>query len=118
MHHKEPAADLLSRWYITGDTAHANKSIEILSGWADTLQLLNGTDAQLTAGLYGTQLVNAAEIMRATYPTWPQSEIDAFKTMIRDVFYPPASQTTPTSVQEYPLYTPPFACRLNPWHPD
>lgn len=84
--------------------AYANKSIEILSGWANTLQLLNGTDAQLTAALYGPHFVNAAEIIRATYSGWPESEIEKFKSMILNVFYPPASQITPTPIQEYPLY--------------
>ncbi|PQE27274.1 GPI anchored protein [Rutstroemia sp. NJR-2017a WRK4] len=86
-----------------GNITHAQKSTQILSGWANTLQLLNGTDAQLTAGLYGPQFVNAAEIMRSSYPAWPQSEIETFKTMILNIFYPPASQTTPTALQRYPF---------------
>jgi hypothetical protein len=100
----QQADGLYSRWYITGNITHAQKSTQILSGWANTLQLLNGTDAQLTAGLYGPQFVNAAEIMRSSYPAWPQSEIETFKTMILNIFYPPASQTTPTALQRYPLY--------------
>ncbi|KAK9489356.1 chondroitin AC/alginate lyase [Lipomyces doorenjongii] len=90
-------------FYITGDSAHAAKSAEILSSWANTLQLLNGTDAQLTAGLYGPQFVNAAEIIREYYHAWNQSEIAVFKKMILDIFYPPASQTTPSPTQKYPF---------------
>jgi hypothetical protein len=63
--------------------------------------LPNGTDAQLTAALCGTQSVNAAEIIRHTYSGWNTTEIDKFSTMILDVFYPPASQTTPSATQEY-----------------
>jgi hypothetical protein len=92
------------RFYITGDRTHAAKSAEILSAWANTLQLLNGTDAQLTAGLYGPHYVNAAEIIRAYYPQWPQSDIEKFKKMILNIFYPPASQTTPSPTQQFPLY--------------
>jgi hypothetical protein len=65
--------------------------------------LLNGTDAQLTAGLYGPQFVNAAEIIRSYYPKWNQTEIAKFKSMILNIFYPQASQTTPTEIQPYPL---------------
>ncbi|RFU24816.1 hypothetical protein B7463_g11524, partial [Scytalidium lignicola] len=54
-------------YYITDDEAYVKKATEILTGWANTLQILNGTDAQLTAGLYRPQFVNAAEIIRATY---------------------------------------------------
>ncbi|CAI7613555.1 unnamed protein product [Penicillium manginii] len=90
-------------WYITGDKAYAEKSVEILNAWASTLELLNGTDAQLTAGLYGVQLVNAAEIMRYTYSGWSAKNITMFEKMILDIFYPPASQTTPSETQKHPF---------------
>ncbi|KAH8817034.1 chondroitin AC/alginate lyase [Xylogone sp. PMI_703] len=90
-------------YYITGDDAHAEKATEILTGWANTLQLLNGTDAQLTAGLYGPQFVNAAEIIRASYKGWNDSDIEKFKSMILNIFYPPASQTTPSPTQQFPF---------------
>ncbi|KAL3475176.1 chondroitin AC/alginate lyase [Aspergillus californicus] len=101
----DSVASLLNalRWYITGDTAYAEKSVEILNAWASTLELLNGTDAQLTAGLYGPQLVNAAEIMRYTYSGWTAGDIAVFEKMILDIFYPPASQTTPSDIQKYPF---------------
>ncbi|PYH43909.1 uncharacterized protein BP01DRAFT_384015 [Aspergillus saccharolyticus JOP 1030-1] len=82
--------------------SHAERSLGILNGWASTLELLNGTDAQLTASLYGAQLVNAAEIMRYTYSAWESADIEAFESMIRDIFYPPASQTTASSTQNHP----------------
>ncbi|KXL44798.1 hypothetical protein M433DRAFT_78139, partial [Acidomyces richmondensis BFW] len=89
--------------YITEDDAYAAKSVEILSAWAETLELLNGTDAQLTASLYGPQLVNAAEIIRAYYSDWQDSSISKFKTMILDIIVPLASQTAPTAIQPYPF---------------
>lgn len=94
----------ISRFYITGNETHAAKSTEILVGWSNTLQLLNGTDAQLTAGLYGPQFANAAEIIRAYYPAWNETEISKFKSMLLNIFYPVASTQTPTAIQPYPLY--------------
>ncbi|KAH8147181.1 uncharacterized protein LAJ45_08659 [Morchella importuna] len=90
-------------YYITGDEAHAIKSTEILTSWANTLQKLNGTDAQLTAGLYGPQFVNAAEIIRAYYSGWASADIDKFKSMVLNVLYPHAAQTWPTEWQKYPF---------------
>lgn len=92
-----------ARFYITGAKTHASKSVEILNGWTNTLQLLNGTDAQLTTALYGPHFVNAADIIRAYYPAWTHTEIEGFKSMILNIFYPPASQTTPSATQQYPL---------------
>lgn len=62
-----------------------------------------GSDAQLAAALSGTQLINAAEILRYTYAGWSSANITKFEKMIFDIFYPPASQTTPTPDQKYPL---------------
>ena len=92
-----------TRFYITGDKAHAAKAVQILNGWANTLELLNGTDAQLTAALYGPHFVNAAEILREYYPIWTRHELQAVQNMILDIFYPPASQTTPSATQQFPL---------------
>lgn len=91
------------RYYITGEVVHAEKSIEIFNDWAYTLKLINGTDAQLVAALAGTQFVNAAEIIRYTYSGWAHSDISTFEDMILNIFYPPASRTTPTAVDPYPL---------------
>ncbi len=62
-----------------------------------------GTDAQLVAALSGTQLINAAEIIRYTYSGWSSINISKFENMILNIFYSPASQTTPTPEQRYPL---------------
>ncbi|CAK7229691.1 hypothetical protein SCUCBS95973_007312 [Sporothrix curviconia] len=89
-------------WVITGDTAYAEKSLEILNAWGSTLKLINGTDGQLAAALSGSNLVNAAEIMRYTY-SWAADDIATFSSMVTDVLVPPASQTEPTAVQPYPF---------------
>ncbi|MDT7846713.1 alginate lyase family protein [Streptomyces justiciae] len=77
-------------WYITGNTAHAYKSLEIIKSWTAALQEINGTDAELAAGIYGAKLAAAVEIMHYTGPagSWSQSELDATVAMFKNVFVP------------------------------
>jgi hypothetical protein len=76
------------RWKITGDSAYAQKGIEILDAWANTLSRIGGTnDKFLAAGIYGYEIANAGEILR-TYPGWPPDHFERFKKMMLDVFYP------------------------------
>src|ERR1700743_1866486 len=74
-------------WVITGDETHAKKSIEILNAYASTLTGITGTnDNALTASLGGFTFVNAAEIMRYTYPAWQQADVTKCEAMFRNVF--------------------------------
>ena len=76
------------RWKITGNTAHADKAVQILNAWGYTLTGITGNaDRFLAAGLYGYQMANAAEIMRA-YPGWTAADFNQFKSMMLAVFYP------------------------------
>lgn len=76
------------RWKITGDTAHADKAVEILNAWGSTLTSITGNaDRFLAAGIYGYELANAAEIMR-TYSGWAAADFNQFKNMMLTVFYP------------------------------
>ncbi len=82
------AYQLALRWMISGDTAFADKAVQILNAWAGTLVAVDGTsDKFLASGLYGYQLANAAELLRA-YDGWPAASFDAFKQMMATVFYP------------------------------
>jgi hypothetical protein len=76
------------RWKISGDTAYADKSVEILNAWSSALTTIGGTsDKFLASGLYGYQMANAAEIMR-TYAGWAAADFARFKSMMLGVFYP------------------------------
>jgi len=74
-------------WTITGNVANAQKSVEILDAYANKTIGIIGADAELN-GLYGFILANAAEIMRYTYSSWPQANVQQCQTMLRSVFYP------------------------------
>lgn len=82
-------------WRITGEKAHANKSMEIIRAYARTVKQIPPTnDAPLCAALQGFMLVNAAEIMRYTYTAandangWNNEDTRAVEGMFRNVFQP------------------------------
>ncbi len=76
-------------WCITGQEAHAKKSIEILNAWSHTLKSFGGRDVQLGAGLDGFKFMNAAEMMRYTYKGWSPADIAQFRNFALNVIYPP-----------------------------
>jgi len=77
-------------WYITNNDAHAQKSIEILNKYATTLREIgpNGNDDPLCASLQGFLLVNAAEIIKHTYPSVSADDVKGWENMFRNVFIP------------------------------
>ena len=58
------------RWYIEGDARYADKSIAILMAWCNTFQKADSSNARLISCSAATWFVNAAEILRYTYPNW------------------------------------------------
>ncbi|WP_157968475.1 AbfB domain-containing protein [Streptomyces geranii] len=73
------------RWRITGTTSYAACAATILNAWSNTLTSLQGTaDVFLSSGIYGYEIANAAEILRG----YSGFDLDAFKTMMLNVFYP------------------------------
>jgi hypothetical protein len=76
------------RWKISGDTAYADKAVQIMNAWSSTLTSIQGTtDAALAAGIYGYEFANAGEIMR-TYSGWAAADLTSFQNMMKNVFYP------------------------------
>jgi hypothetical protein len=74
-------------WVITNNEAHAKKSIEIINAYSKKLKAISGSnDNALAASLGGFILVNAAEIMRYTYPAWKKEEVERSEQMFRNVF--------------------------------
>ncbi|WP_165760418.1 DUF4979 domain-containing protein [Niastella populi] len=95
-------ADFLAAYYnalmynITGNEAHAIKSIEIIDAYAAATTGITGSDAELN-GLYGFMLANAAELMRATYSAWAVEKQEQCATMLKQVFYPVLQNFKPCS---------------------
>ncbi|KQV90280.1 hypothetical protein ASD15_23475 [Massilia sp. Root351] len=76
------------RWKISGDSAYADKAVQIMNGWSATLTAISGTtDSQLAAGIYGYEFANAGEMMRS-YSGWAAADFIRFQGMMRNIFYP------------------------------
>ncbi|HSC39192.1 MAG TPA: hypothetical protein VLD19_15020, partial [Chitinophagaceae bacterium] len=76
-------------WTATRDARHAQKSLAILEAYADSLQLIPATnDAPLLAGLEGTKIVNALEILRYSYKSITGKQLEKITKMITGVFLP------------------------------
>ena len=75
-------------WKITGNTAYADKAVEICNAWSSTLTGIGGTtDADLAAGIYGYEFANAGENLYG-YSGWTSANRTAFQNMMLNVFYP------------------------------
>ena len=61
-------------WYITGNAAYAQKSIQLMDAWSATITAHTNTNAPLQTGWAGSSWPRAAEIIRYTYGNWPNAE--------------------------------------------
>lgn len=78
------------RWYITEDARHAEKAIEIFKAWRNLTSVTSGGTDSLSGGV-GYIMVEAAEIIKSTYPDWLPADLQDFKDML---VYPGYSSTT------------------------
>jgi len=82
-------------WRITGNTAYANKAVQICNAWSSTLTAINSgsdgtgdSDFVIAAGIYGYEFANVAENIRS-YNGWGASaQFTQFQNMMLNVFYP------------------------------
>ncbi len=83
-------------WIVTQDPRHADKCVQIFNTWKNLTTFTGGGTEALNAGLFSWKLVEAAEIIKSTYPGWSASDIQQFKDML---VYPGYSSTgVPASV--------------------
>ena len=75
-------------WAITGDRPHADKSIEIINAWMETLKRVTGIDGVLASGLQGFKFANAAEILRYTDSGWAEDDAKRCEQWFMDVWHP------------------------------
>jgi hypothetical protein len=73
-------------WYITQNTAYANKAIQIMDAWSNTIRDHTNSNAPLQTAWAGASWTRAAEIIRYTYSSWPNAT--RFGTMLRNVYLP------------------------------
>ncbi len=75
-------------WAVTGDRAHAQKSIEIVNAWVSTLKRVSGIDGVLASGLQGFKFANAAELLRHTDSGWTADEAKRCERWFLEVWHP------------------------------
>jgi hypothetical protein len=86
---------LALRWKLSDDTRYADKAVETLDAWANTLQVVGtvpeGSTAHddhtfiLLAGMQGHQWAQSGEIMRG-YSGWAPEALARFQDMLNRVF--------------------------------
>lgn len=86
---------LALRWRLSDDTRYADKAVETLDAWANTLKVIGtvpeGSTAHddhtfiLLAGMQGHQWAQAGEIMRG-YSGWAPASLARFQDMLLRVF--------------------------------
>ena len=75
-------------WKVTGNTAYADKAVQIMNAWSSTLQGLAGdSNVDLAAGIYGYEFAIVGEIMRS-YSGLTADNLSAFQSMMVNYFYP------------------------------
>ncbi|MEO6276562.1 LamG-like jellyroll fold domain-containing protein [Roseateles sp.] len=83
------------RWKLSDDPRYADKAVQFLDAWANTLKVVGtvppGSTAHddhtfiLMAGMQGHQFAQIGEIMR-TYPGWAPASLARFQQMLLEVF--------------------------------
>lgn len=73
-------------WYITRDAKYATKAIAIMDAWSAVLKDHTNSNAPLQSAWSASSWPRAAEIIKHTYPSWPNS--GRFGTMLRTVYLP------------------------------
>jgi len=81
-------------WAVTGDACHAETALAVLGAYADTLRKIPDTnDAPLLAGLQGTEIICALEILKHTYTNACNAPgaacvVEKAGRMFREIFLP------------------------------
>lgn len=71
-------------WYISGDARYAQKAIALMDAWSAVITSHTNSNAPLQTGWAGSSWPRAAELIKYTYSSWPNS--GRFATMLRTVY--------------------------------
>tara|TARA_R110002049_G_scaffold299940_1_gene490439 strand:+ start:992 stop:3898 length:2907 start_codon:yes stop_codon:yes gene_type:complete len=83
------------RWYVEGDTRHAEKAIEIFNAWVN-LEAVTSNGTMALSGGVGYIMIEAAEIIKHTYNGWTEADRKKFEDML--VFPGYSNTKVPSSV--------------------
>ncbi|MEO5913773.1 MAG: LamG-like jellyroll fold domain-containing protein [Luteolibacter sp.] len=79
--------ELSLRWKTTGNTAYADKAVQIANVWSGLLGVTGDSNQSLAGGICGYLFAIGGEML-STYPGWTAGEKQAYKDMMMRVFYP------------------------------
>lgn len=75
-------------WMVSGDSAHAEKTIEILDAWARELESVDPKEGgHLSTSFNWPRMIYAAEIIRRNYEGWSDREQAQFEKVLTDVVW-------------------------------
>ena len=78
-------------WYISGNAAYAQESINLMDAWSATITGHTNSNAPLQTGWAGSSWARAGELIRYTYNGgWPN--MSRFEDMLRNVYLPEVIQ--------------------------
>jgi hypothetical protein len=80
--------NLALMWYMTGDTAYAQKSHDILLAWANTQTSFGGHEIDLSIGDYAGAYAGGADILRGTWPGWTDADTTTVKNYFLNLHWP------------------------------
>jgi hypothetical protein len=74
-------------WAYTGNTARAQKAIQIMNAWSGTITGHSNHNEDLQTGWAGSNWTKAAEIIRHTGAGWASADVTRFQNMLVNVYY-------------------------------
>ncbi|MEV7418669.1 alginate lyase family protein [Streptomyces sp. NPDC089919] len=82
-------------WSVTGRTAYARKSVEIMDAWSAVMKGHTQDNAGLQAAWAGSTWARAGEIVHAGFPVWSGPQVQRFKWMLRKAYLPAVTHQVP-----------------------
>ncbi|MEP3837783.1 MAG: DNRLRE domain-containing protein [Algibacter sp.] len=74
------------RWYVEGDSRHADKAIEIFNAWVNLEAVTSNGTTALSGGV-AYIMIEAAEIIKHTYTGWTEVDRNKFEDMLVFPYY-------------------------------
>lgn len=75
-------------WVATGNSAHAEKVMEIADDWSTTLNSVSGGNGPLTTAWFSAAMIRSLAIVQSTYSGWDPAVGTRFEAMMEDLLIP------------------------------
>jgi autotransporter-associated beta strand protein len=75
-------------WYFTSNNVYAQNAHNILMAWANTLTNFTGYEGAFEVGGNTAEYVTAADILRATWPSWTTTDTTNLQSFFTNIYWP------------------------------